>query len=254
MDGHAHRVFVEPGPADDVAFVGWQVAGDEAFGAMVARLRAAGVDVTLGGPEGAARRHVAGVARFRDPGGVPTEIFHGPEMAGEPFRSSVVRSGFVADALGLGHVVVAARSLEETRAFYCDVLGFRVSDRIVADIHGYHADMLFLHVNARHHSLAFGERMDKRVHHFMLEVRAVDDVGLAFDRAVAAGCRIMHTLGRHPNDRMLSFYAQTPSGFQFEIGWGGREVDDATWEPTTYDHISEWGHHPPALLAPRRSR
>ena len=37
----------------------------------------------------------------------------------------------------------------------------------------------------------------------------------------------MQTLGRHPNDRMFSFYAKTPSGFQFEFGWGGREVDDA---------------------------
>jgi hypothetical protein len=53
---------------------------------------------------------------------------------------------------------------------------------------------------------------------------------------------------------MFSFYAKTPSGFQFELGWGGREVDDATWEPTTYDRISEWGHHPPEALAPRRPR
>jgi hypothetical protein len=60
----------------------------------------------------------------------------------------------------------------------------------------------------------------------------------------------MQTLGRHPNDRMFSFYARTPSGFQFELGWGGRQVDDATWTPTTYDHISEWGHHPPEFLAP----
>ena len=60
----------------------------------------------------------------------------------------------------------------------------------------------------------------------------------------------MQTLGRHPNDGMCSFYAKTPSGFQFELGWGGREVDDATWAPTTYDHISEWGHHPPSSLAP----
>jgi hypothetical protein len=29
-----------------------------------------------------------------------------------------------------------------------------------------------------------------------------------------------------------------------------REVDDATWQPTVYDRISEWGHHPPQFLAP----
>jgi 2,3-dihydroxybiphenyl 1,2-dioxygenase len=253
MDGHAHRVFVQPGPADDVAFVGWQLDGADALAGLVERLRAAGVDVTQGSAADAARRHVAALARFRDPGGVPTEIFHGPELAAGPFQGSVVRSGFVADERGLGHVVVSAERQDETRAFYCDLLGFRLSDRIVAEIHGFHADMLFLHANRRHHSVAFGERQDRRIHHFMVEVRALDDVGLALDRTLRAGLRVMHTLGRHPNDRMLSFYARTPSGFQFEVGWGGRDVDDATWEPTTYDHISEWGHHPPALLVPRKT-
>ena len=85
----------------------------------------------------------------------------------------------------------------------------------------------------------------------MLEVRSMDDVGLAYDRALKSGVRIMQTLGKHPNDGMFSFYARTPSGFQFEFGWGGRQVDDATWAPTTYDRISEWGHHPPEFLAPK---
>jgi 2,3-dihydroxybiphenyl 1,2-dioxygenase len=251
LDGHAHRLFVEPGPRDDLAVIGWQAVDEGAFGELLASLRGAGVDVTLGSAADAARRHVAGLARFRDPGGLPTEIFHGPELAIEPFRSPVVRSGFVAGERGLGHVAVAAKDQDETRAFYCDVLGFHLSDRIVADVHGYHADMLFLHVNPRHHSFAFGARQDKDLFHFMLEVASMDDVGLAFDRALRAGARIMHTLGRHPNDRMFSFYARTPSGFQFEVGWGAREIDDATWEPTVHDRISAWGHHPPALLAPR---
>ena len=251
-DAQAHRIFVAPGPADDLACLGWQATDEAAFGAVVERLRGAGVDVVLGTPEEAARRHVRALCRFRDPGGLATEVFHGPEMAADPFRSDLVRSGFVAGEHGLGHVAVGCQSLEVTRAFYCDLLGFRLSDRIVAEIHGFHADMLFLHTNRRHHSFAFGARMDKNLFHFMLEVGAMDDVGLAFDRTLRAGLRIMHTLGRHPNDRMFSFYARTPSGFQFEVGWGGREVDDATWEPTTYDHISEWGHHPPGILAPPR--
>ena len=80
----------------------------------------------------------------------------------------------------------------------------------------------------------------------------MDDVGLCWDRVLRAGHRVAQTLGRHPNDRMFSFYAYTPSGFQFEYGWGGREVDDDTWEPTTYDQISEWGHHPPQIAFRKR--
>jgi 2,3-dihydroxybiphenyl 1,2-dioxygenase len=250
MDDHAHRIFVEPGPADDLAFVGWQVAGIAEFERVVARLHAAGVDVTLGTPEDEAHRHVKRLARYHDPSGVPSEIYYGPEIAAEPFRSSVVRSGFVAGERGLGHLVIGVDSREESQKFYCDVLGFRVSDRVLCDVHGYQADILFLHTNPRHHSLAFGDKQKKRVYHFMIEAQSMDEVGLAFDRTLRSGLRIMHTLGRHPNDRMFSFYARTPSGFQFEFGWGGRDVDDATWQTTTYDHISEWGHHPPQFLAP----
>jgi biphenyl-2,3-diol 1,2-dioxygenase len=252
MDGHAHRIFVEPGPADDLAFVGWQT-DMESFAGVVERVRRAGVDVVVGTAEEALRRHVRGVARFRDPSGLATEIFHGPEMADEPFCSPLCASGFVADDVGLGHVAIGAANVERARAFCTKVLGFRLSDRIVADVHGYHADMIFLHTNRRHHSLALGTKRDKNVFHFMVEVRLMDDVGLAFDRALASGARITHTLGRHPNDGMLSFYARTPSGFEVEVGWGGREVDDATWQPTTHHRISEWGHHPPGMLAPRRN-
>jgi catechol 2,3-dioxygenase-like lactoylglutathione lyase family enzyme len=100
---------------------------------------------------------------------------------------------------------------------------------------------------------ALGHAMEKKLHHFLVEARSMDEVGLAFDRALKAGVRVVLTPGRHPNDRMFSFYARTPSGFEFEFGWGGREVDDATWTPTTYHQISEWGHHPPQLFAARRS-
>ena len=82
----------------------------------------------------------------------------------------------------------------------------------------------------------------------------MDDVGLCYDRTIRGGHRIMQTLGRHPNDRMFSFYAHTPSGFQFEYGWGGREIDPQTWQSTTYDCISEWGHHPPQIAFRRKEK
>ncbi len=251
MDGHRQRFLLQPGPADDLCALGLQVADEAALSAMTARLRGAGVAVSEGAPGERAARQVRGLIRTQDPVGTPIEIFYGPALAETPFRSQVVRAGFVADGLGLGHVVVSARSQRESLDFYCQVLGLRLSDRIVAEIHGFKVDIVFVRANARHHSIAIGALGDlqrQRIHHFMLEARAMDEVGLCFDRALRAGVKIMQTLGRHPNDRMFSFYACTPSGFHFEFGWGGREVDDARWESTTYDHISEWGHHPPALL------
>ena len=246
MDGRVHRLLFSKGPAEDVAFLGWEVADEATLDQLAAKLRAAGVVVEDGD---AGARRVRKLLRCQDPSGLSTELVVGLEAARAPFKSQTVRSGFVADERGFGHVVLAAREPQATIRFYCDLLGLRLSDRIVTRIHGFDVDITFLHTNARHHSLALGGPQKRRIHHFMLEVKSMDDVGLAFDRALKNGSRIMQTLGRHPNDRMFSFYAKTPSGFQFEYGWGGRDVDDATWEPTTYDHISEWGHHPPQFVA-----
>ena len=250
MDGCAQRLFVEAGDLDDVSVLGWQVPDRRALEEIGERLAAAHVVVSAGTPAECERRNVDALIKLSDPAGIPLELFCGLKVAKEPFASTVVRSGFVTGEQGMGHVVVNARNQQESQRFYSELLGFRLSDQIVADVHGHRADIVFLHANSRHHSLAIGEGQRKRIHHFMVEVASFDDVGLGFDRALKNGARIMQTLGRHPNDRMFSFYARTPSGFQFEYGWGGRQVDDATWQPTRYDHISEWGHHPPQFLAP----
>lgn len=247
-DGHAWRFQLTEGPADDLSFVGWEFT-DEELDAALTRLRAAGHEVTEADPtvRGVRRRYV-----LLDPAGTPTELSAGPALAAEPFQSPVVPRGFVADELGLGHLVLSTIDKEASVRFYMDLLGVKLSDHIVTEFFGHKVDLSFFHVNARHHSVAFGGPQKKRLHHFMLEARTMDDVGLAFDRALRGGVRIFQTIGRHPNDRMFSFYAFTPSGFQFEFGWGGREVDDDTWEPQTYGQISEWGHHPIAALTGKR--
>jgi len=257
LDGNARRLFITPGPADDVSAVGWQVADAELLTALVARLTGLGVAVEEADPE---PRRVAARFCLRDPGGVPVELFCGPELAEAPFASPLVPGGFVADEQGLGHVVVSAKDKQESVRFYREGLGFALSDHIVCEIHGYPVDLDFFHVPSaggvprRHHSVAVGGRMAKNIHHVMFEARDMDEVGLAFDRLLKSGGRVQQTPGRHPNDRMFSFYADTPSGFQFEFGWGGRLVDDADWTPTTYDHISEWGHLHPSVFWPRKKK
>jgi len=101
---------------------------------------------------------------------------------------------------------------------------------------------VFAHVNARHHSLAFGPgRSRSAFHHFMVEVSDLDAVGRAYDRLETMGLPIATTIGKHTNDEMVSFYVRTPSGFEIEYGCGGRKVDDATWVPVTYDSPDAWG-------------
>jgi len=252
MDGHAQRFYISHGERDDVSAFGWQVADPEALSALVNRLQTAGLDVSEADADAHEARGVQRLYRFRDPSGHPSELYYGPRMAGSDFKSELVPSGFVTGDLGMGHAAISANDTDQSHAFYRDLMGFQLSDRIVCQYYGYDVDMVFLHTNARHHTLAFGGRQAKRIHHFLLEAQDINDVGRAYDRAVAAGVPIMNTLGRHPNDHMFSFYGFTPSGFQFEFGWGGRLIDDTDWDPSIYDRISDWGHHPPGVVKGKR--
>ena len=82
----------------------------------------------------------------------------------------------------------------------------------------------------------------KRLNHIMLQVTSLDAVGRGLDRANAAGVPIASSLGKHTNDQMVSFYMQTPSGFDVEYGFGGIEIDDATWQVGAHHATSIWGH------------
>ena len=248
MDDYQQRFFIEPGELDDVSCIGWEVADREALEAIAARVS----EYTQGTAADCAKRHVQALIKFKDPSGIPTEVYYGPQLTAAPQQNPLLTSKFIAGDLGLGHVVIGADDPERAIAFYRDVLGFRLSDYVRCVYFGHDVDIAFFHVNGRHHSLAIGKRHQKRIHHFLLEVAGVDDVGLCFDRALRNKVPIAQTLGKHPNDHMFSFYALTPSGIQFEYGHGGRIVEDATWQVAVYDRISEWGHHPPMVFAPPR--
>jgi catechol 2,3-dioxygenase-like lactoylglutathione lyase family enzyme len=114
MDGYHQRFFIERGPADDLAAIGWEVEGPAELEEFVRRFEGAGHSVTRGTADEAARRNVEALIRVNDPAGNPNEIFYGPKKATETFVSKVVRSGFVADEQGFGWPRTIKRS---TRPF-----------------------------------------------------------------------------------------------------------------------------------------
>jgi len=244
MDARSWRLETVSAATDGIVSVGLEVADADALAALGRRLTAAGLRVDAPSAETLAERNVRGLLCTTDPSGTPIELFCGQRVDVAPFTSSRgVR--FVTGDLGLGHAVlgVESRRYRETIAFYCDLLGFRVSDHFrMGD-----REATFLHCNPRHHSIAVGESpAGTGLIHFMLEVEELDAVGFALDACYAEGVRVKRTLGRHSNDRMISFYAETPSGFDVEYGWGGRLIDDATWTVTEVAHGTLWGHRPVA--------
>ena len=172
------------------------------------------------------RRRVRGLISFRDPAGNRLEAFYGAEIDDTPFKPGRTISGFRTGPLGLGHAVLTVENIDPMMAFYVDVLGFGLSDYITKPFRAY-----FFHVNARHHCLALIETGKSGMHHLMVELFSLDDVGQAYDIALTQEDRVGVTLGRHTNDFMTSFYCKTPSSFMIECGWGGREIDPPTWQP-----------------------
>jgi 2,3-dihydroxybiphenyl 1,2-dioxygenase len=249
LDERSARIFVLPGAADDLVALGFESASRDAMWDVAMRARDAQAFVEEGLEADAAARFVDGLIRFDEPGELTIEIFHGAHVTDAPLDRTRNRGGFVTGMQGLGHVALRANDVAQSQAFFEHVLGFKLSDHIRCQLTGgFDVDITFLHVNRRHHTLALGEKLPKHLHHFMLQVESLDDLGCIYDRCFDLGVRVVQSLGRHPNDRMMSFYAKTPSGFEIECGYGGREIDDATWVPQAYDRISLWGHRSPSSM------
>jgi 3,4-dihydroxy-9,10-secoandrosta-1,3,5(10)-triene-9,17-dione 4,5-dioxygenase len=121
------------------------------------------------------------------------------------------------------------------RELYGEVLEFDLTD--------YRAPGLFFYrCNAAHHSIALAHADTAAIHHLEIEHGGLDDVGRAHDRAQAHGVPISISLGRHMNDKAVSFYVRNPSGFHLEIGCGGIEIG-AGWVPHDFGVSDVWGHH-----------
>src|ERR1041384_5506996 len=210
MDDRKQRVIVNA-DGDGASFYGWEVADAAALEAFAGNVERAGVKVAHGSRALADERRVRELIVFADPIGNRLEAFHGAGVASEPFRPGRTISGFRTGPLGMGHAVLTVERLEDVIPFYRDVLGFRLSDYILKPFKAF-----FFHDNPRHHSLAFLETAKNGIHHMMVELFSLDDVGQAYDIALEEPQKIGATLGRHTNDYMTSFYSFSPSGFMVE--------------------------------------
>lgn len=252
MDEQPWRIAVVKGTQDRYLASGWRLNSETDFEATLEALEAAGVRLEHATAQRAAQRGYARMAAFVDPAGNRHELVTGRLGAAAPFVSPLGVQGFktrnaAGVDLGLGHVVLpVAGAFDATLELFHATLGFGLSD--IFDFQpGPDAPRIrirFLHAACgRHHSLALAEMPNPAgCVHAMVEVDAMTDVGRAYDRQKQHGIKLMATLGQHENDRMTSFYMMTPGKFALEYGWGGIEVDPATWQATVTREVSIWGH------------
>lgn len=238
MDDRKQRLIVSHEGTEGLAFMGWEVASLKDLDTLASQLENAGVRVTLEPATLADQRHVARLISFHDPGGNRIEVFYGPHLSTDPFQPGRPITGFKTGSMGMGHAVLHVEDVDILLPFYRDLLGFKVSDYGLTPYKLY-----FFHLNARQHSFAMVGSGRRGLHHFMVEVCALDDLGQGYDLALQKDGQVAYTLGRHTNDQVTSFYANSPSGFFVEYGWGGLMIDPDAWEAhETFNGPSLWGH------------
>lgn len=250
------RLAIHPAEQDELRYIGWGMASEQDLATYSAILAGQGIEVHDGDAEIVAERQVARLVWFEDPWGNRHELSWGKLAHPASFKPGRALKGrFKTEDEGLGHVVLLVPDIMEANAFFCDKLGFVLSDRIINDVF----NLRFYHVNGRHHSLAVGQVPGVvGFNHLMLELTDLDDVGAGIDIATQRGIEIKLSLGKHTNDLMISTYVGTPTSFQIEYGWGGLSIDDRTWVARTFDKPSYWGHipspsyfeSPPGILRP----
>ncbi|WP_431236817.1 biphenyl-2,3-diol 1,2-dioxygenase [Mycolicibacterium aichiense] len=246
MDEHYARIVIVPGETDKVEAIGWQVADRSALHDVMDALDKHGVEVHAHPLADADERRVEEVVSCEDPGGTVLEIFHGPVLDHSPVVPPF-GARFVTGEMGLGHVVLPVTDLDGNFEFYTQVLGFlpRGAFRLPLPLGVAPQRVRFLGVNQRHHSLALcpvPSVASPRLVHIMVEVDSLDAVGQALDRVGAQGFSVSSTLGRHTNDKMVSFYVRAPGGWDIEFGTDGWQVDGRHYSSEEISADSYWGH------------
>jgi 2,3-dihydroxybiphenyl 1,2-dioxygenase len=254
MDSHQRRIIVKRGPAEDFAAVGWQLRDQATLDVVLQRLRARGIAIQESTQIEAAERGVARFWRVLGPKRLIIELFVEPLISNEPL--DMLSAGFITGEAGMGHLAITTRKAKAMRCFWREIFDARQSDSIVERLAGVTLDIEFFRVNPRHHSIAIAQvrglpidPIRTKAQHMNLLTTSVSELTDAFLRCRQLGFEMAHEIGEHPNDREQSFYVLSPSGFEIELGWNALEVDEASWQATTYQGISLWGHKPEKLGA-----
>ncbi|MCW2614478.1 MAG: 2,3-dihydroxybiphenyl 1,2-dioxygenase [Frankiales bacterium] len=242
MDERHHRIAVRQGERERLSYLGWHLRNRIAFEAALTVLEREGIEYTLAGQELIDERGVHAMAWFIGPDRQRHELFYAQSFNPHSFLPGRPHAGFMAGDGGLGHVVLAVPEwTDELEHFVTDVMQFKWygSGMSTGRLRFYSPKL-----NLRSHSIGYATMPGLLgLQHIGIEVKELDDVGIAYDLVQERGIQLMATLGRHAQDPVISFYSFTPSGFPVEYIWDG--VEESHERPFTEQRpqkLSVWGH------------
>ncbi len=123
----------------------------------------------------------------------------------------------------LSHIVLNVEDIEKQNRFFCDVLGFRLSDATER--------MDFVRCSSDHHSVALARGHGAGLNHMAYEVPNFDGLMRGAGRMTQNGFNIEWGVGRHgPGDNIFTYFVE-PNGFVTEYTTEVEQIDEATHMP-----------------------
>jgi catechol 2,3-dioxygenase-like lactoylglutathione lyase family enzyme len=148
----------------------------------------------------------------------------------------------------MAHVLLFARDVGQTLAFYKRVLGLRLSDEaggVIAFLHGIHG--------SDHHMVAFAKSDGPGFHHCSWDVGSVDDIGVGAAQMADKGFGAGWGLGRHVLGSNYFHYVRDPWGSYAEYSCDIDYVSaDHDWEGESHgveNSLYLWGPERPLDFA-----
>jgi 2,3-dihydroxy-p-cumate/2,3-dihydroxybenzoate 3,4-dioxygenase len=229
-------VYFEGDPRDHS--VGFEMRQAGTLDAAAAELGKRGRVVQAGGADALEQRHVHRMIAFDDLSGNRIELVERPLHSGSRYFPS--RD---AGITGFSHVGLCSTDAPRDEAFWCGVLGARVSDRI--------GDAALLRIDPVHHKVALFPTTRSGIQHVNHQVAGIDDVMHAYYQLRDKGVKIVFGPGRHPTSGAVFLYFEGPDGMVFEYSTGVRTIapeDEATYRPRQFPAVPSsfcmWGSKP----------
>lgn len=217
--GH-HALEISPGEVGLDHF-GLEVPDPEHLDGLMNRLARQGVGIVEGRPGG----DHPDTFEVEDPDGNKIELHGKVDRSGEHAAGSGRRP------VRIDHVTLASRAMDEMVAFYVEVLGFRVSDRM-GDV------FTWLRCNREHHTVAIVDSDDPgRLDHYAFELHGWGDFKTWCDELAVRGVPVRWGPGRHGPGNNLFLFFDDSAGFHIELSsemeryWDERAVyTPRAWE------------------------
>jgi len=196
-----HSVVLRKGEQTKCARLGFQIGADDDLGAFEKQTAGHGIKTMR---KNDSEPTIAEMTTFEDPKGTVMEVFKRGEFSGQRFPNK----GIVPHKLG--HVAFFVTDVKKTTDFYCNVLGFRVSDWM-GDFFS------FLRCGADHHTINLMQSDRDRHFHSAFELRDWGHMLTACDYLSINGYKLLWGPGRHGIGHNLFTYHRAPNGLITEL-------------------------------------